>query len=210
MGKSQNCPQADGNSIKRLARFAGTAADIAECALFCALMTAAAYIRIPFPFVPLTFQTAVSILCGMLLGVKKGILAMSAYALAGLIGLPVFTSGGGLSYVLLPSFGYILGFIAAAAAGGAVVTRKNSPSLRRCTAAAFAALAANYAIGIAYFIAVWVLSGYSGLFAAVAEYNLIYIPKDILLALLAAAVSFRIIPRICRITRVRRAGSDKR
>ena len=36
--------------------------DIAECALFVVLMVAGAYIRIPFPLVPLTFQTVVSVL----------------------------------------------------------------------------------------------------------------------------------------------------
>ena len=36
---------------------------------------------------------------------KKTILMM------GLLGLPVFASGGGFSYVLLPSFGYLIGFL---------------------------------------------------------------------------------------------------
>ena len=48
------------------------AVDIAECALFVVLMVAAAYIQIPFPLVPLTFQTVISVLAGLLLGWKKG------------------------------------------------------------------------------------------------------------------------------------------
>ena len=190
-------------------RLALAAADIAECALFVALMAAAAYIRIPFPFVPLTFQTAVSILCGMLLGAKKGAISMCIYALAGLTGLPVFSSGGGFSYVLMPSFGYIPGFICAAAVAGAIVcgaagghsaggNEDKGITFRRCILAALAALVCNYALGTAYFIAVWELSGYEGLFAAVIEYNVIYIPKDILLAVAAAAVARQALPAISR------------
>ena len=171
-----------------------SAADVAACGLFVALMTAAACIRVPFPLVPLTFQTAVAVLCGMLLGPAKGAAAMCAYALAGLVGLPVFASGGGISYVAMPSFGYIVGFIAAAAAGGAFL--RKGCSLKRCTAAAFAALAVNYAVGTAYFAAVWALSGNEGLAAAVAAYNLAYIPKDALLAVAAAAAASRIVPAI--------------
>lgn len=201
MVKNQNGPQVGGNStakISRKGRRAFGAAAIAECGLFAALMTAAAYIRIPFPFVPLTFQTAVCILCGLLLGAKKGAVSICAYALAGLAGLPVFASGGGLSYVLMPSFGYIPGFIAAAAVAGAIAGKGENLSFKRCLAAAFAALAVNYAVGTAYFIAVWVLSGYEGLFAAVLEYNILYIPKDALLSLLAAGVARQAVPAIRR------------
>ena len=87
------------------------ATDIAECAFFIVLMVAATYIQIPFPLVPLTFQTVVSVLAGLMLGAKKGIISMAVYCFMGLVGLPVFTAGGGIVYVLKPSFGYILGAI---------------------------------------------------------------------------------------------------
>ena len=65
------------------------AADIAECALFVALMTAGANISIPFFPVPLTFQTVLSVLAGLLLGWRKGAISMAVYCAAGLIGIPV-------------------------------------------------------------------------------------------------------------------------
>ena len=112
------------------------AADLAECALFIALMVAAAYIQIPFPLVPLTFQTAVAVLCGLLLGAKKGVAAMTAYAVMGLLGLPVFSAGGGVYYFLKPSFGYILGFTASAFAGGFLVSHvKRNPTFKYVIAA---------------------------------------------------------------------------
>ena len=63
------------------------ATDIAECAFFIVLMVAATYIQIPFPLVPLTFQTVVSVLAGLMLGAKKGIISMAVYCFMGLVGL---------------------------------------------------------------------------------------------------------------------------
>ena len=170
------------------------AADIAECAIFVALMVAGAYIQIPFPFMPLTFQTAFAVLSGLLLGWKKGIIAMTAYAVTGLIGIPVFTGGGGIMYVTMPSFGYILGFIASAGVAGIAFTRFTK--VWQVVLFALAAYVIDYAFGIAYFAAVWTVSGYAGLGQAVVTYNLIYMPKDLVLSLLAAFLSLAVAPQI--------------
>ncbi len=173
-------------------------ADIAECAVFVALMVAAAYIRIPFPLVPLTFQTAVSVLAGLLLGWKKGVLSMTVYTLAGLIGLPVFSEGGGVYYVFKPSFGYIVGFIAAAGVGGAVA--RGSSSFVRALIAAFSALAANYLIGIPYCIVAAHLSGVENLTRLFIFGNLIYLPKDAVLCVVAAIVAGKVAPALKRLS----------
>ena len=170
------------------------AVDIAECSIFVALMIAGAFIKIPFPFMPLTFQTVFAVLAGLMLGWKKGMIAMSAYAVMGLIGIPVFSSGGGFTYVLMPSFGYILGFIASAGVAGICYSRKKK--LWQIILLALAAFLADYVFGIAYFIAVWQLNGYSGLWSAVVTYNVFYMPKDAVLTLLAAFLSFAVTPQI--------------
>lgn len=172
------------------------AVDIAECALFVTLMIAGAFIKIPFPLVPLTFQTVFAVLSGLLLGWKKGMIATSVYAIMGLIGIPVFTNGGGFTYVLMPSFGYILGFIASAGIAGICFNRKKK--IWQVVLLALAAFLADYVLGIAYFIAVWQLNGYSGLWGAVVSYNLIYMPKDAALTLLAAFLSVAVTPAIKR------------
>ena len=51
---------------------------------------------------------------GIVLGAKRGMLSQLLYIILGLIGLPVFTSGGGPQYILSPTFGYLLGMIFAA------------------------------------------------------------------------------------------------
>lgn len=175
------------------------AADVAECALFVALMVAGAFIKIPFPFMPLTFQTVFAVLAGLLLGTKKGIISMSAYAVLGLMGVPVFTGGGGLQYVVMPSFGYILGFIASAGVAGAAF--KGNGKLWRVIVFSMLAFITDYVFGIAYFIAVWQLSGYDGLWHAVVIYNLVYLPKDAVLCLLAAFLSAAVAPAIKKMRR---------
>ena len=173
------------------------AVDIAECALFAALMVAGAYIEIPLPVMPITFQTVFAVLSGLMLGWKKGMLSMATYAIMGLIGIPVFTQGGGIFYVAKPSFGYILGFIATAGVAGICYNR--SKKLWQIILLAFAATIADYVIGIAYFIAVWEISGYESLWASVVSFNLIYIPKDIILAVLAAFLSGAVTPQIIKL-----------
>lgn len=173
------------------------AVDIAECAIFVALMIAGAFIKIPFPFMPLTFQTVFAVLAGLLLGWKKGMIAMSAYAVMGLVGIPVFSSGGGIFYVTMPSFGYILGFIASAGVAG--IAYSHPKKIWQTVLLALAAYLVDYVFGIAYFIAVWQLNGYSGLWHAVVTYNLFYMPKDAVLTLLAAFLSVAVTPAIKRI-----------
>lgn len=179
----------------RKKRVKTAAASLAEIAMFSALMAVGARISIPFYPVALTFQTVIAVLSGILLGAKKGVAAMLVYAMLGLTGLPVFSGGGGIFYVVKPSFGYILGFAASALVGG-LICAKPKFSMRRGIVASLAAMAADYAIGILYFIAVWQLSGYAGLGMAIVTYNLIYIPKDIVFCLLAAIPAKRLAPVI--------------
>lgn len=179
---------------RRNARLA--AVDIAECSLFAALMVAGAYIRIPIPYMPLTFQTAFAVLSGLMLGWKKGMIAMTAYAVMGLIGIPVFTDGGGIFYVVKPSFGYIVGFIASAAVSGICYNR--SKKLWQIILLSLAATLVDYVVGILYFIAVWQISGYGNLWYSVLTYNIVFIPKDAILAVLAAFLSRAVTPAIIK------------
>lgn len=168
------------------------AADMAECAVFVALMAVAAYVQIPFPLVPLTFQTAISVLAGLLLGAKKGTVSMLVYALLGLLGLPVFSAGGGIYYVLKPSFGYIIGFVASAFTAG--IISGGGKSFWRYLTAALAAFLANYVIGIPYCLAAAHLLGVQNLAGLLLSGNLAYMPKDALLSILAAVIAYKAAP----------------
>jgi len=69
--------------------------------------------------IPITGQTLGVIVVGGALGAKRGAAALTAYMIAGLAGLPVFAGAvAGPAYMLAPSFGYVVGFIAAAFVAG--------------------------------------------------------------------------------------------
>lgn len=190
-------------SQKTLSKPQMRALDLAEIALMTALMVAGAFISIPFLPVPLTFQTVICCLAGLLLGWKKGGIAMAIYMLMGLVGIPVFSSGarGGIMYVTMPSFGYIIGFVLAAIAGGLVRGRSAKAPLVRYILAALTAFVVDYAVGMAYFAIIWTSLGNSGLGVAMVSYNLIFMPKDIVLCLLGAVLSYKVAPMLLRYRR---------
>ncbi|MDR0855097.1 MAG: biotin transporter BioY [Christensenellaceae bacterium] len=85
--------------------------DITYTGVFVALMTIGAKISIPTPIVVITFQLAFACLGSLILGVKRTVIGLIVYTLMGLVGIPVFATGGGFAYAIAPSFGYVLGFI---------------------------------------------------------------------------------------------------
>lgn len=173
------------------------AADIAECAVFVALMVASAFIQIPIPFMPLTFQTVISVLSGLLLGWKKGLISMAVYCFMGLIGIPVFSAGGGIFYILKPSFGYIIGFICASCIAGLISGRSGLP-LWRYIVGALAAFLADYAIGIPYCMVAAYILNVGNLLNLFVMSNLIFMPKDAILCVLAAILAWKVLPIIDR------------
>lgn len=86
--------------------------NIVICGLFAAITAVLAQISIPLPFttVPLTMQIFAVALTGLLLGSKRGFVAILIYVLLGAIGLPVFAQmSGGLGVLLGPTGGFLLG-----------------------------------------------------------------------------------------------------
>ena len=130
-------------------------ADLVICALFVALIVAGAYIKVMLPIGPfsVTFslQFLFSLMAGLLLGSRRGALTVGVYLLLGLIGLPVFAHGGGIAYVIRPTFGFLIGFLAAAFVSGLISERGASCSVRRMLAAAIAGEAVYYLCGLVYY-----------------------------------------------------------
>lgn len=84
--------------------------DLAKIALSIALIVIGGLIKIPIGIVPITLQMFMCFTVTLILQ-KKAFIAIAIYILMGLVGLPVFASGGGFSYVFVPSFGYLMGFL---------------------------------------------------------------------------------------------------
>ncbi len=115
-------------------------------ALFAGLTALGAILRIPFPPVPFTLQVLLVLLSGLLLGSRIGLVSQGVYIFLGLAGLPIFAGGGGLPYVLSPTFGYIFSYPIAAWTAGRL-SRGPDVSLLKLAAAAFAGLFVIYAFG---------------------------------------------------------------
>lgn len=80
-------------------------------AIFLALLIVSAFISIPISEISFTLQVLVVMLICLLLNPKDALMIIGLYFVIGLLGLPVFSQGGGPAYILKPSFGYLLGFI---------------------------------------------------------------------------------------------------
>ena len=148
--------------------------------LMAALTAIGAFLRIPLPYVPITLQTSFVYLSGILLGPKYGTFSQVIYVTIGLVGFPIFAEGGGLHYVLKPSFGYLVGFIFAAWASGAIT--KNRLSFLNHTIAAVVSLFAIYIPGIIWlFVAMNYFIGHSSTWFTVLTLGLSPLPKDLIL-----------------------------
>ena len=127
-------------------------------ALLAALTAAGAFMRIPMGYSSVTLQYLFTAMAGLLLGRKWGALSQLIYVCLGLVGLPIFTMGGGFGYVFQPTFGFLLGLIPTAAVIGALTRRNASPV--RVALACVAGLAVLYAVGVPYMALI--LNGYMG------------------------------------------------
>jgi biotin transport system substrate-specific component len=89
-----------------------------------ALIAVSAQLVIPLPFtpVPITLATLTVMASGAALGPLRGTLSAGLYLLIGALGAPVFSHG--QSGVLLPTFGYIVGYVIAALVVGQLARRQ--------------------------------------------------------------------------------------
>ena len=84
---------------------------LARTALLSALTAVGAFIKIPLGVSSVTLQFFFTAMAGCLLPPLWSAASQGVYVLLGLVGLPIFTMGGGFSYVLQPTFGFLLGLI---------------------------------------------------------------------------------------------------
>ncbi len=105
-------------------------------------------IQTPFTPVPFTGQTFAVVLAAGVLGSARGVLSMVVYLLAGMAGVPWFA--GGASGAAAPSFGYVVGFIAAAAVVGALADRGATRTALRTGAVMVLGNVIIYAVGVTW------------------------------------------------------------
>lgn len=160
-------------------------------ALFAALVAIGAFIRIPMPLVPITLQFAFCLLAGEMLGVKGGT-AVLIYVIMGLIGLPVFTEGGGFMYVLKPSFGYLLGMVTGTYICGFISMLKPKNYWLKLIGALAAMLVVD-AIGAAYMYVIY--NYYLNITLPVKELMVsavaVFLPTDVTWCVLVSLIAYK-------------------
>lgn len=159
-------------------------------ALFAVFTAVGAFIRLPVPGVPFTLQVPAVLLSGIALGPWLGAASQLAYIGVGLLGLPVFATGGGPGYVLTPTFGFLVGFVAAASVVGLVAGDPARSGTPRTAAALVLGILTIYLVGVPWFG--WNLALYQRK-AVPAEllwkFAAVYLPLDLLKAALVLPVS---------------------
>ena len=118
--------------------------------LFAALTAVGAFLKIPLPPVPFTLQIFIVIFSGLLLGSRLGFASQVIYIAIGLVGIPIFANGGGIQYIFNPTFGYLIGFAAAAFVVGAITERLSKPTFVMYFISSLVGLLLCYAIGVSY------------------------------------------------------------
>lgn len=117
-------------------------------ALFAALTAVGAFIRIPLGYSSITLQTFFTAMAGCVLGPWYGALSQLVYVGLGLVGLPIFTLGGGLGYLMQPTCGFLIGLIPAAWVIGRIAGGKREP--KQIVPACLLGYGVVYAVGMPY------------------------------------------------------------
>jgi biotin transport system substrate-specific component len=170
--------------------------DMILVALFTALTAVGAFINIPIGPAPISLQFLFTALAAILLGSRLGALSQAVYVALGLIGIPIFTGGGGISYIFKPTFGYLIGFIIGCYIIGKLSEKIKRKSFIKLFLSVIAGIAVIYLIGVPYMYLVlkYVMGVKITILAAIKAGFIVFIPGDILKSLIAAGLGVKLIP----------------
>ena len=172
--------------------------DLTMAAVFVALMAIGANTTsfLIIGGVPITLQTFFGILAGCILGSRLGALSMTVYALVGIVGAPVFAQfTGGASIIIKPTFGFILSYILVAYVVGLIIEKAQKPTVSRFVIASLLGMVINYVIGtnwMYYAYKLWAQAPEGFSYKMAWAWMLAPLPKDVILSILAGAISPRI------------------
>jgi biotin transport system substrate-specific component len=136
--------------------------------------------------VPITAQSLGVMLCGTVLGSKRGALAVLLFLALTAIGLPLLSGGrGGLGVFTSPSVGYLIGFPIAAFVAGLIVERTTAPiGYAAFGGAVIGGIVILHILGI---IGMSIMLNKT--FLEAAALDMAYLPGDAIKALLAGVIT---------------------
>lgn len=149
--------------------------------------------------VPYSLQSMLVFLAGGILNRRTAVLSILAYILLGLVGIPVFASPpyGGPGYFLIPTFGFLLGFILTAWTVAFCLERWGN-TLMAHILSVVSGITVMYLIGLPYLYVI--LNFYLGKAVDVGYVIKIgflpFIGLDLIKASAAAVISYRVRKRL--------------
>ncbi|MDN5321671.1 MAG: biotin transport system substrate-specific component [Clostridia bacterium] len=177
--------------------------DMVLVAFFAALMAVGAYISKIWPpdIVPFSLLPLLSMLAGVIIGPRLGALSIVVYILVGLIGVPVFASPpyGGFTYILKPTFGFLISFAVGAYIAGLLVHKKEKPGWGTFLSAMLTSTIVMYVIGLPWMYLVFnFYLGKPFTFMQIITMMSLYMGLDLIKALLAAIVGKTLFERVTK------------
>lgn len=158
--------------------------------IFAALTAIGAFIKIPMPYVPFTLQLFFCLMSGLIFGRKIGLWSQVLYVSLGLIGLPIFTEGGGIYYIFKPTFGYLIGFILCAYIVGILRDKYGNNGMNLVKAFMFCVIGLSvvYSLGVLhlYLILNFYIGKTVSIFWAIKFVALLFIGGDLLVCALSS------------------------
>lgn len=169
-------------------------------AIFAALSAIGAFIKIPIPPVPVTLQFLFCAFAGVLLGSRLGLYSQLLYLAIGLSGIPIFTKGGGLSYIFQPTFGYLIGFVLCAFVIGKLTEELKEVNFKSVFFPVIAGLMSVYLVGVPYLYMIlkYYMGGDITFYTALKTGFLMFIVQDMGWSLLITIIAVKIIPSLRR------------
>lgn len=134
-----------------------------------------------------------TLLAGLLLGPRLGAIAVGTYVVMGLVGIPVFASGGGPGYIAQPTFGYLLGFIVQAWVNGAWARKAKQINFRSLLEANLVGMVIVYLFGLVWFYVVsnYIINALISVWAVIWYCGILQVIPDVVLCIGAAMLGVR-------------------
>lgn len=166
--------------------------DLCLMGILLSLIIIGSYTKIPLPYGGyLSLQFFFVMLTGLLLSPSKAFLTLLIYLIIGLCGLPVFAGGGGISYIMKPTYGFLISFLISAP----VISYISKSDEKRNIIACLIGLLITYVIGITYeyYILIYALHTKIKFSFLIIQAITTFMPKDVLTIFIAVAIKKRLI-----------------
>ena len=152
------------------------------------LLSVSSKVSIPFYPVPMTLQTFVVYFIAASMGMI-GFYSTLSYVILGLMGLPIFAAGGGIGYIMSPTFGFLYGMVLASLVIAYFSKDLFNRNLIKISFAVFLGALITFALGIAH------LAFFIGFQKAIVVGFFPFIYSELLKILLAITLVFILIKK---------------